>query len=151
VFGFSRGAFSARSLVGMPVHCGVLRRDKVAAVDALNVSKFELVTLDQDDELAPPTAVDKVFLMYKRAADAAPQTEVAHFKQQYCHDTRIHMIGVWDTVGSLGLPDQIMHGIFKNLAERLDERLFGFLDTSLSSSSFHSHDTSHYTTRGWRI
>lgn len=134
VFGFSRGAFSVRSLVGMLTRCGVLRRDQVARADALDVSKLELAILDEDDKLAAPTVVDKVFLMYKRADDAAHQAEVAHFKQQHCHDTHIRMIGVWDTVGSLGLPDQIMHGIFKNLAERLDERRFGFLDTSLSSS-----------------
>jgi hypothetical protein len=116
----------------MLAHCGVLRKDQEATVGALDISKFGLATLDQDDKLDPPTAVDKTFLIYKYASEPAHADEVVRFKRQHCHDTRIRMLGVWDTVGSLGLPDQIMHGLFQKFAEHLDEHRFGFLDMSLS-------------------
>ena len=132
LFGFSRGAYCARSLGGMLAQCGVLRRDAVPAVNMLDVSKLELEVLEQDDKLNPPTAIDKTFLMYKRAADPSFQADVARFKQQHCHDTNIGMIGVWDTVGAMGLPEEVLHGLFKRFVTRLDDKRFGFLDTTLS-------------------
>jgi len=38
-------------------------------------------------------------------------------------DVKIAMVGIWDTVGALGIPGNLFAG--------LDARLFGFLDTGL--------------------
>lgn len=82
LFGFSRGAFTARSIGGMIRKCGILRRDSVQHYrDAVALYRNE----------AHPD-------------DDGPN----NFRKQYsvdgATDTKIKCIGVWDTVGSLGIP-----------------------------------------------
>ena len=95
VVGFSRGAYTARSLAGMIAACG------------LPGGAF-------GDDL-----VETVFAAYRslstRAALLAPIAS-----QLTCG--AIEFIGVWDTVGAMGIP-----AIFGGF----DEKAFGFLDTSL--------------------
>ena len=94
IFGFSRGAFTARSLAGMIAVCG-------------------LPTGAFDDDL-----VNSAFQAYRnpplRAAFAA--------KYPLLFDAKLKMVGVWDTVGALGLP-AIEGGV--------DPVKYGFLDTNL--------------------
>jgi uncharacterized protein (DUF2235 family) len=99
LFGFSRGAYTARSLCGMIAACGL---------PSQNVD-------DQQTELA--------FAAY-RQHDLTLRTQMlASLKQQYSPDNaQITMVGVWDTVGSLGIP-ATFGGI--------DLLGYGFLDTSL--------------------
>lgn len=96
LFGFSRGAFTARSLAGMIAICG------------LPTGLF-------DDNL-----VNTAFQAYRhedrRAALLASLSNYALF------DAKIMMVGVWDTVGALGIPA---------LFGKVDPVLYGFLDTSL--------------------
>ncbi|MBY4899154.1 DUF2235 domain-containing protein [Cupriavidus sp. AU9028] len=78
LFGFSRGAYSARSLAGMIRNCGLLRepdRDGVA----------EAYALYRDD-------------------DGPDAPGALRFRQARSHETDIHFLGVWDTVGRLGIP-----------------------------------------------
>ncbi len=79
IFGFSRGAFTARSLVGFITSSGLLKRQTL-------------------DHLA------NAWEYYRTAADRSP----AGFCKKYgsdCHkDVRIRFLGVWDTVGALGIP-----------------------------------------------
>lgn len=70
VFGFSRGAYSARSLAGMIARCGLLQPD------------------------ATTTAAQ----IYQRYA-VRDETLVADSRR-----IPIHFLGVWDTVGELGVP-----------------------------------------------
>ena len=84
LFGFSRGAYTARSLGGLIRKCGLLKCapdgnvDKDAASDAYDFYR--------DTEIKPgdPAAVA--------------------FRADRSVDVDIHFIGVWDTVGSLGIP-----------------------------------------------
>jgi uncharacterized protein (DUF2235 family) len=79
--GFSRGAFTARSTAGFVRNCGILRRPYA-------------------DRL------DEAFALY-RARDEARRpggTEAALFRRSFSHETRIRFIGVFDTVGALGVP-----------------------------------------------
>ena len=82
LFGFSRGAYTARSLAGMIHNCGLLKRENLAKIG-------EAYTLyrDRDDSSKPNSDAAKAF----RAAYCSP-------------DFGIHFIGVWDTVGALGIP-----------------------------------------------
>ncbi len=81
VFGFSRGAYTARSLGGMIGKAGLLTRKALV-----------------DEKL--PEAVAR----YKRLDTKSGQSD-AEFKRDYCHpDTPIHFLGVFDTVGALGVP-----------------------------------------------
>jgi len=108
LFGFSRGAYTARSLGGMIRKCGVLRRDCLKNLDA-------------------------AFDLYRRRDETADADDVKQFRQANSFETAIHFIGVWDTVGALGIPLAAFKGI--------DNELCGFHDTSLSSiikNGFHA-------------
>jgi uncharacterized protein (DUF2235 family) len=101
IFGFSRGAYTARSLAGLIAICGLPEP-----------SKF---TRD---------AVDSAFQVYRARTNRDSMLE--DLKQKYGNNTtnvEISMVGVWDTVGALGIPGDIFEG--------LDTNIYGFLDTSL--------------------
>ena len=81
LFGFSRGAFTARSLAGLIRNSGILKRGHESFEE-------EGVALYRD--YAPETQ-----------PDAARSVE---FRAKHSFDADIEFIGVWDTVGSLGIP-----------------------------------------------
>lgn len=79
VFGFSRGAYTARSLVGLLAISGLLQRDAPQRVlDAFELSRLEGLT-----EHAPISA---------------------DFRARFSRVVRVKFLGVWDTVGALGIP-----------------------------------------------
>jgi uncharacterized protein (DUF2235 family) len=96
LFGFSRGAYTARSLAGMIANCG------------LPTGAFT------DD------CVTQAFAAYRDPANRA--AILAKLGACNLGQATIRMVGVWDTVGSLGIP-AIFGGI--------DEKEYGFLDTGL--------------------
>ncbi len=92
LFGFSRGAYTARSLAGLIAKCGLLHKDS-------------------------SMTVREIFDRYRKGGDATPihQLEfasrtgkpVSEEEQQLLDNSRrvdIEFIGVWDTVGALGVP-----------------------------------------------
>jgi uncharacterized protein (DUF2235 family) len=79
LFGFSRGAYTARSLAGLIRKCGILR----SADKGLIQQAYDLY---RDKDIHP----DK--------------PEATAFRASFAQETRIRFIGVWDTVGSLGIP-----------------------------------------------
>jgi uncharacterized protein (DUF2235 family) len=86
LFGFSRGAFTARSLAGFIGNSGILRPEHVARVD----EAYELYRDREDPNKKPSGATARAF----RAA--------------YAHDdVPLRFVGVWDTVGALGIPLRI--------------------------------------------
>lgn len=99
LFGFSRGAYTARSLAGMIAICGLPAPGKFtdrAAADA--------------------------FAAYRAGARRKPLLDA--FVGRYdARDVKIAMVGVWDTVGALGIPGDLFAGL--NVA------VYGFLDTGL--------------------
>ena len=83
LFGFSRGAYTIRSLGGFIRNCGVLRRARAARI---------------------PEAFE---LSRRRPKSSAPDSPAATaFRARYAvaDRTGIHFVGVWDTVGALGIP-----------------------------------------------
>jgi uncharacterized protein (DUF2235 family) len=96
LFGFSRGAYTARSLAGMIANCG-------------------LPTKNPDVNL-----VNAAFQAYRNKDQRA--AILATLGAYGLVDAKITMVGVWDTVGSLGVP-----AIFGGVSPLL----YGFLDTSL--------------------
>ncbi|KIM33348.1 hypothetical protein M408DRAFT_61645 [Serendipita vermifera MAFF 305830] len=73
IFGFSRGAYTARALCGMLDSVGLLSRGNQEQI---------------------PFA----YRMYKTESPLA-----ASFKQTFCTPVDIHFVGVWDTVASIGM------------------------------------------------
>lgn len=99
VFGFSRGAYTARSLAGMIAICG----------------------LPAPGKFTDQTTAD-AFAAYRAGASRKPLLD--KFTADYAaRAVKIAMVGVWDTVGSLGIPGDLFDG--------LNVSLYGFLDTSL--------------------
>lgn len=102
-FGFSRGAFTARSAAGFVRNCGILR----------------------------PEHSDRVGDAYRlyRSRDAHPRDiEARLFRRSNSYETRIRFIGVWDTVGALGIP--LSGPRFINFLNRGSQ----FHDTDLSTT-----------------
>ena len=102
LFGFSRGAYTARSLAGMIAACGLPAPDKFT---------------DQ--------AVEDAFAAYR--ARANKPAAVARLVEVYGNKpVELAMVGVWETVGALGIPGNLFAG--------LDEHIYGFLDTKLNKN-----------------
>jgi uncharacterized protein (DUF2235 family) len=101
-FGFSRGAYTARSTVGLVRNCGVLRREHAGRQKA-------------------------AYALYRSRGLHPGDIESQLFRRSYSHEPRIRFIGVWDTVGSLGIPSTGL-----GLAQ-LANRRFEFHDTKLST------------------
>lgn len=100
LFGFSRGAFTARSTAGLIRNSGVLRHEEAGRID-------------------------EAYDLY-RSRTAHPRSEAARkFRESYSRETGIRFIGVWDTVGALGIP---LSG-FLNVVNRR----WQFHDTDLST------------------
>jgi uncharacterized protein (DUF2235 family) len=101
ILGFSRGAYTARSLVGMIRNCGLVRNEMLGI------------------------RVPMAYGIY-RTRDDGPDSETAkRFKSMYSRDTPMKFIGVWDTVGALGIPGSVLSGF--------NSRFFEFHDTRLSA------------------
>jgi uncharacterized protein (DUF2235 family) len=83
LLGFSRGAYTARSLGGLIRKCGLLKPD----------DKGE-VTSDE---------VDAAYKLYRN--DLHPDDPAMQaFRAAHSREVQIRFIGVWDTVGALGIP-----------------------------------------------
>lgn len=92
IFGFSRGAFSARSLAGLIGKCGIVSRRFAASAD-------EAFALYRDPNVTPtsPEAIQFRKTHGKREGTGA---------QRHSADHRPHIayLGIFDTVGQRGLP-----------------------------------------------
>ncbi len=96
IFGFSRGAHTARSLAGFISICGLLLPGGALGVDQL----YERYRNDDDRTI------------YKlRTFDPASLTLEERWMLKYSRPVAIEMVGVWDTVGALGVPAFSIAGI----------------------------------------
>lgn len=110
LFGFSRGAFTVRTLAGFIHHCGILDPEKAKCendADLMNKVKGAYKAYRHRYNTVF-TAVWR-FLFKWRTKSKYGFTEVAEFKQRFAHQhehgiTPIHFIGVWDTVSAVGFP-----------------------------------------------
>uniref|UniRef100_A0A2P1CZG2 T6SS Phospholipase effector Tle1-like catalytic domain-containing protein n=2 Tax=unclassified Phormidium TaxID=2609805 RepID=A0A2P1CZG2_9CYAN len=91
LFGFSRGAYIVRCLAGMIYKCGLLRRSKIQEIR-------------------------KAYELYRHSEIAHDSLEAQEFRQENSkklsqgatdleNNIPIKMLGCWETVGTLGIPD----------------------------------------------
>jgi uncharacterized protein (DUF2235 family) len=102
-FGFSRGAFTARSLAGLVRNSGILQ----------SVHRGR---------------IKEAYRLYRsrKPGDAPAEHAAEAFRDAYSHpDAEIEFIGVWDTVGALGVP-------IDGFRPPLLSRRWTFHDTTLS-------------------
>lgn len=104
LFGFSRGAYTARSLGGMINRCGILKLEQLDIRDA----KGELVAAPDIDQIRKAPLVQQAWDLYRKrippGGEGRLQPEVEQFRRANAWTVKIKFIGVWDTVGALGLP-----------------------------------------------
>jgi uncharacterized protein (DUF2235 family) len=109
LFGYSRGAYAVRSLAGMIGSVGLLRQEQ-----------------------ATQRNVRRAFRLYERNGEPAVARRRAEFVGRLCHDhIPIEMLGVWDTVRTLGLP----YPVLSRLAQMATE--------------FHDHALGHHIRHGY--
>jgi hypothetical protein len=102
IFGFSRGAFTARSLAGLINRCGILKLEQFKG------------QIDPDTKKPIQRAhpklerVKQAWKLYqqdvKSDGEARSAQPCVKFRSDYSHDVKIKFLGVWDTVGALGVP-----------------------------------------------
>lgn len=110
LFGFSRGAYTVRSLGGMLYYCGLVKRPYLRKIP-------------------------EAYQLYRE--QLRPQDpKIAQFRQDYCHSHPEHndrvpikLLGCWDSVGSLGLPD-VISGL--PIDKFINRDHYKFHDTTLS-------------------
>ncbi|MEO7149935.1 MAG: DUF2235 domain-containing protein [Rhodanobacteraceae bacterium] len=84
LFGFSRGAYATRSVSGLVHKCGLLKPDANGQVTS--------------------GMVDAAYAFYEKNTPYDDPQAIA-FRAQHSREIGIHFIGVWETVGELGIPD----------------------------------------------
>jgi uncharacterized protein (DUF2235 family) len=116
LFGFSRGAYTVRSLAGLLRKIGILRRASVdKARDALDIYRARGIKADSPETERFRTA-HAIAWPRLAAPFTAPPT-----------DLRIRYLGLWDTVGALGIPRVLPVSVGLN-------KQYEFHDTALSRS-----------------
>ncbi|WP_298842660.1 DUF2235 domain-containing protein [uncultured Roseobacter sp.] len=121
IFGFSRGAYTARSLVGMIRKCGIL--EKPARLNAWRA--FRLYRRRGAEN--GPDAPDVMAARRRLSPGYATSQADIEMRADGSNLVRISYLGVWDTVGALGIPQAVLGGI-----ARAWNRRYQFHDTSLS-------------------
>jgi uncharacterized protein (DUF2235 family) len=100
LFGFSRGAYTVRALSGLINNCGIVKRPDARLIE-------------------------RAFSMYKSpSAKNHPEGDAAtRFRREHSHRSRsVAFVGVWDTVGALGIPFSLM-GLLDSNDEFYDTKL----------------------------
>lgn len=124
IFGFSRGSFAARSLVGLIRNCGIPPRRHLHRIPEA-IARY--VSRDPRDHPNDPKS-------HEFRADFAPYTATSdsefHWRMAKGDTDAIRLtirfLGVWDTVSSLGVPVALPY------SDRLNAQ-YRFHDTKLSS------------------
>ncbi len=100
VLGFSRGAYTARSLVGMIRNCGLIKKKHLGIRTAM------------------------AYGIYRTRDDGVDSWTARLFRSAYSREIKIKFVGVWDTVGALGVPLEFL--------SKFNMQLYEFHDTGLS-------------------
>jgi uncharacterized protein (DUF2235 family) len=135
VFGYSRGAYTARALVGLIRNCGVLERPHAGLIEAAMTLYRRPGADPGPGEKRKPD--DPNSLTFRAAYSAHVTTGAGELDWRRARgypepDTApvplaVHYIGVWDTVGQLGIPSGLSLASLVNRGKR-------FHDTNLSST-----------------
>ncbi len=113
LFGFSRGAFTVRSLSGFLHYFGILPKSR-------------------------PELIKRAYDIYKNKNDEKRKKDAnAFIEKHHTQWTKIKFIGVWDTVGALGMPiewlDVGVNTLFKH--EFHDTRISGAVEAGYHALS----------------
>jgi uncharacterized protein (DUF2235 family) len=116
LFGFSRGAYTARSLAGLIRNCGVLK--------------------EANDDL-----VHEAYQIYRTRDDGAESEQARAFRREAAHpgNVGIECLGVWDTVGALGVPVQSFRFFNRHFYEFHDTKLSSIVKNAFQALALDEH------------
>lgn len=120
IFGFSRGAYTARSIAGVIIKCGLLRRGSEMSVDDIYARYTQ-----------GKKATALYTLLLRPEAEHGSLPEADRRLMRCSRRVDIKMMGVWDTVGALGVP--------WTEAPLIGRRNFYFHNTNLSTLIEHAY------------
>lgn len=123
LFGFSRGAFTARSLAGMIAKCGLVPPDVMDAGAVLRCYRR-------------PSSPG---LREMREEGRTPDGPEARLLREHSRLVRIRCIGVFDTVGSLGIPGGLGRLLTRRRHEFHDTNLSGYVDFAFHACAIDEH------------
>jgi uncharacterized protein (DUF2235 family) len=112
IFGFSRGAYTARSLGGMIRNCGVVH--------------------DRD-------LISEAHLIYRTRGDGADSEQAKAFREESSREAEIECLGVWDTVGALGIPLKSFNFFNRKYYEFHDTKLSGSVKNAFHALALDEH------------
>ena len=133
VFGFSRGAFSARSFIGFLRHVGPLRRLHAGRIDdALKLYRHRLDEKDgAEQELKQFRADFSSDVCIGQADDQWRCANVSTYTTGTAPVMSIRYLGVWDTVSALGVPQNLPFSMQLNREHRFhDAALDDFVENA---------------------
>jgi uncharacterized protein (DUF2235 family) len=123
IFGFSRGAYTARSLVGMIRNCGLMPKGLLRSPNP-----------DDNDELM------EAYELYRTRDDSSDSIRAQNFRAK--HNSliiEIKFLGVWDTVGALGIPIESFGEFNKEQFEFHDTELSGIVKNAFHAVAVDEH------------
>ena len=136
IYGFSRGAYVARTLVGWISISGLLPPGRLN-LDCISRVRNTIAPFNNDDysrELAQcltdmvldPSnqSIDDAYRHYRNLHNGAHPLSATSFRQRGTQDVPVTVLGLWDTVGPLGIPTTAL--------KWLNEHRYNFHDTELS-------------------
>ena len=109
VLGFSRGAYTARSLVGLIRNCGLVKNKQLALRIAM------------------------AYGIYRTRNDGPDSATAEQFKAKFSREIGIKFLGVWDTVGALGIPLDLLRAVNLHFYEFHDTKL-----SKLVANAYHA-------------
>ena len=114
LFGFSRGAYTVRSLCGLINNVGILRRPDAKLIQA---------AFDHYKRPGGKHAPDGPASLAFRKAHSHEHMCYSHEDKENCPDEeRIKFVGVWDTVGAMGIPIRFL-GFLESKDEFYDAKI----------------------------
>lgn len=135
--GFSRGAYTARSLVGLIRKAGLLRTKTKNQEDLKNLIE-EAYGLYRLPDLNPDTDKARTFRKKHSYYDASKENAG---EPLYTNPVKIKFLGVWNTVGALGIPSTVLSllGYSKEETEEIKSKEFHDVKLSgLVENAFHA-------------
>ncbi|MCK8495144.1 DUF2235 domain-containing protein [Spirosoma sp. RP8] len=145
LFGFSRGAYTVRSVAGLIGKFGLDKSLTMPELLSRHTDKPPITTEQNRPAAQSARKADEssqhlnelrdAYLKLKENPDS---NSVEHYRSTHdCYDVTIEMLGVWDTVGSLGIPLLLPRQLMSEATQKwISDTLLGkyrFLDVSLNS------------------
>ena len=113
--GFSRGAYTARSLVGFIRNCGLVHNKQLGVRIAM------------------------AYGIYRTRSDGPDSDAAAAFKAMFSREIKIMFLGVWDTVGALGIPLEILEPVNLKFYQFHDTRLSKIVENAYQAVAIDEH------------